>query len=81
MRACTKAVGDMKLQHNGVTPNSPIVVISTPTTLLEFPYADLLRRPSYGFRNYKEWERWVRKIIKFAAQNGGWKLKYKEEQP
>lgn len=54
-----------------------VIRINTKSGYIEVPYLHLLTQPP-EMTVKRDWERWVRKIIRIAAENGGWKLIRKE---
>lgn len=54
------------------------IKITFPNGYMEIAYIDLLIQPPGKFRRARDYERWIRKIIKIAAKNGGWKIIRKE---
>ena len=54
-----------------------VIRIDTKSGYIEVPYLHLLTQPP-EMTVKRKWERWVRKIIRIAAENGGWKLIRKE---
>jgi len=53
--------------------DSIVVQIIHPTGVVEIPYI-WLEDYINGFKTKRSRTTWLRKVIKFAAENGGWKI-------
>jgi len=62
------------LREDDLSINDYVCIrITLKSGYIEFPYM-YIEYPPWFMRNIRNWERWRRKVISIANQNGGWKI-------